>query len=102
MAADDFQAFKKMMMQRNRQLSYENLKRLQRMQIAAGLSSSPPQPPQTYAHISLQSHLISSLFSYHAILYISAQADALPVRIWPAHHIPVHTAHSFGAACTCR
>jgi hypothetical protein len=40
MAADDFQAFKKMMVQRNRQMSYENLKRLQRMQIAAGMSQA--------------------------------------------------------------
>jgi len=38
MAADDFQAFKKMMVQRNRQLSYENLKHLQRLQLAAGMS----------------------------------------------------------------
>ena len=40
MAADDFQAFKKMMVQRNRQLTYENLKRLQRMQIAAGMAEA--------------------------------------------------------------
>ena len=38
MAADDFQAFKKMMVQRQRQLSYESLKQMQRMQIAAGSS----------------------------------------------------------------
>ena len=36
MAADDFQAFNKMMVQRQRQLSYESLKQIQRMQLAAG------------------------------------------------------------------
>eukprot|EP00802_Teleaulax_amphioxeia_P007483 Tamp_07489.p1 GENE.Tamp_07489~~Tamp_07489.p1 ORF type:complete len:482 (+),score=152.56 Tamp_07489:332-1777(+) len=37
MAADDFQAFNKMMVQRQRQLSYESLKQIQRMQLAAGM-----------------------------------------------------------------
>jgi len=38
MAADDFQAFKKMMLQRKKQLDYEALKKLQRLQIAAGMT----------------------------------------------------------------
>lgn len=37
MATDDFQAFKKMMVSRHRQLEYENLKLLQRQQLAAGM-----------------------------------------------------------------